>query len=95
MQVVKNLFLWPSKSYIRKAIEIPLTVVLEALWPKRRIMEVYLNIAEVGPRVYSGSKRPRATISRSLLFDWEKGKPPNWLSHCQIPSGATRVIQGL
>lgn len=52
MQVVKNLFLWPSKSYIRKAIEIPLTYAMELVWPKRRIMEVYLNIAEWGPGVF-------------------------------------------
>jgi monofunctional glycosyltransferase len=52
MQVTKNLFLWPSKSYIRKAIEVPLTLAIELLWPKWRIMEVYLNIAEWGPGVF-------------------------------------------
>ena len=52
MQVTKNLFLWPSKSYVRKAIEIPLTYVIEGLWSKRRIMEVYLNIAEWGPGIF-------------------------------------------
>jgi monofunctional biosynthetic peptidoglycan transglycosylase len=52
MQVVKNLFLWPSKSFLRKAIELPLTYVVELVWPKRRIMEVYLNIAEWGAGIY-------------------------------------------
>lgn len=52
MQVVKNLFLWPSKSYVRKAIEIPLTWAMELVWPKRRIMEIYLNIAEWGPGIF-------------------------------------------
>ena len=52
MQVIKNLFLWPSKSYVRKAIEIPLTYLMELIWPKRRIMEVYLNIAEWGPGIF-------------------------------------------
>ncbi|WP_246317171.1 monofunctional biosynthetic peptidoglycan transglycosylase [Hyphomicrobium methylovorum] len=52
MQVTKNLFLWPSKSYVRKFIEFPLTVALEAVWPKRRILEVYLNIAEWGPGIF-------------------------------------------
>ncbi|MFT3732232.1 MAG: monofunctional biosynthetic peptidoglycan transglycosylase [Hyphomicrobium sp.] len=52
MQVVKNLFLWPSKSYIRKAIELPLTYLMELVWSKRRIMEVYLNIAEWGPGIF-------------------------------------------
>ena len=49
MQVVKNLFLWPGRSVIRKALEIPLALLLDAVWPKRRVMEVYLNIAEWGP----------------------------------------------
>ncbi|WP_052699177.1 monofunctional biosynthetic peptidoglycan transglycosylase [Hyphomicrobium sp. 99] len=52
MQVIKNLFLWPSKSYLRKAIELPLTYVMELVWPKHRIMEVYLNIAEWGPGIF-------------------------------------------
>ncbi len=52
MQVTKNLFLWQSKSYLRKAIEIPLTFAIEAVWPKRRIMEIYLNIAEWGPGIF-------------------------------------------
>jgi monofunctional biosynthetic peptidoglycan transglycosylase len=59
MQVVKNLFLWPSKSYVRKAIEIPLTYVVEALWPKRRILEIYLNIAEWGPGVFGAEAASR------------------------------------
>lgn len=52
MQVTKNLFLWPGKNYIRKALEIPLTLVIEALWTKRRIFEVYVNIAEWGPGIF-------------------------------------------
>ena len=51
-QTAKNLFLWPAKSYIRKAIEAYLTVWLEVLWPKRRILEVYLNIAQFDDRVF-------------------------------------------
>ncbi|PPC98850.1 MAG: monofunctional biosynthetic peptidoglycan transglycosylase [Hyphomicrobium sp.] len=52
MQVIKNLFLWPSRSYVRKVIEIPMTWLMELVWPKRRIMEVYLNIAEWGPGIF-------------------------------------------
>lgn len=48
MQVAKNLFLWPGRSYIRKAVEIPIALVLDFVWPKRRILEIYLNIAEWG-----------------------------------------------
>lgn len=52
MQTAKNLFLWPSRSIIRKGLEVPLTGLLEIFWPKRRILEVYLNIAEWGPGLY-------------------------------------------
>jgi monofunctional glycosyltransferase len=59
MQVAKNLFLWPSKSYVRKAIEIPLTYVIEAAWSKRRILEIYLNVAEWGPGVFGAEAAAR------------------------------------
>ncbi|MFZ0133298.1 MAG: monofunctional biosynthetic peptidoglycan transglycosylase [Desulfobacterales bacterium] len=51
-QVAKNLFLWPGKSFVRKGIEAYLTVLIEAIWPKRRILEVYLNIAEFGRGIF-------------------------------------------
>ena len=51
-QVVKNLFLWPGHSYVRKIMEAYFTIVMEQLWPKQRILEVYLNIAEMGNRVF-------------------------------------------
>jgi monofunctional biosynthetic peptidoglycan transglycosylase len=51
-QVAKNLYLWPGRSWIRKGLEAYLTLALELLWPKRRILEVYVNIAEFGRGVY-------------------------------------------
>lgn len=48
-QVAKNLFLWPEQSFVRKGLEAWLTLWIEALWPKRRILEVYLNVAQLGP----------------------------------------------
>lgn len=51
-QVAKNLFLWPGKSYARKALEAYFTVLIELTWSKKRILEVYLNIAEFGPGIY-------------------------------------------
>ncbi len=51
-QVARNLFLWPGRSVVRKGIEAYLTVVLELFWPKRRILEVYLNIAQFGDGIY-------------------------------------------
>lgn len=51
-QVAKNLFLWNGRSYIRKAIEAWFTLLIETIWPKKRILEIYLNIAEFGPGIY-------------------------------------------
>jgi monofunctional biosynthetic peptidoglycan transglycosylase len=51
-QVAKNLFLWPGRSWLRKGLEAWLTLWIEALWPKRRILEVYLNVAEFGPGIF-------------------------------------------
>jgi monofunctional glycosyltransferase len=52
MQTAKNLFLWPGQSYLRKALEVPLAYFMSFVWPKQRVVEVYLNIAEWGPGVY-------------------------------------------
>ena len=51
-QVAKNLFLWPGRSVVRKALEVWLTGWIEALWSKRRIVEVYVNVAQFGPCVF-------------------------------------------
>lgn len=51
-QVCKNLFLWPGRSFVRKGLEAYFTVLIEALWPKERILEVYLNIIELGKGIY-------------------------------------------
>jgi monofunctional glycosyltransferase len=51
-QVAKNLFLWSGQSWVRKGLEAWFTVLIETLWPKRRILEVYLNIAEFGRGVF-------------------------------------------
>lgn len=55
-QVTKNLFLWGEQSYFRKGVEAVLTLGIELLWPKERILEVYLNIAEFGPGIYGIGK---------------------------------------
>jgi monofunctional glycosyltransferase len=49
MQVAKNLFLWNGRSFLRKALELPLAIYVDLVMPKRRILEIYLNIAEWGP----------------------------------------------
>lgn len=51
-QTAKNLFLWSGRSWVRKGLEVYFTVLIEALWPKERILEVYLNVAQFGRGVY-------------------------------------------
>lgn len=52
MQTVKNLFLWNGRSFIRKALEMPLAIAADFVWSKPRTMEIYLNVAEWGPGIY-------------------------------------------
>lgn len=68
MQVARNLFLWPGGGFVRKALEAPLALALDAAWPKRRIMEVYLNIAEMGPGLFG------AAVAADKHFDRAPGR---------------------
>ena len=65
MQTAKNLYLWPQRSYIRKAIEIPLTFFMEAVWPKRRMLEIYLNIVEWGPGIFGAEAASKHHFRKS------------------------------
>jgi monofunctional biosynthetic peptidoglycan transglycosylase len=71
-QTVKNVFLWPARSYVRKALEAYFTVLVELIWPKERIMEVYLNVIEMGEGIYGIEaaaqtyyNKPAASLNRS------------------------------
>ena len=59
MQVAKNLFLWPGRSFVRKGLEAWLKPYVELVLPKRRIIEIYLNIAEWGPGIYGAEAAAR------------------------------------
>lgn len=63
-QVARNLFLWQDRSVLRKGLEAYFTVLLEVLWPKRRVLEVYLNIAEFGEGVYGVAAAAQAFFGR-------------------------------
>lgn len=64
-QTAKNLFLSPSRSWLRKGVEAYFTVLIERLWPKRRVLEVYLNIVEFGPGIYGVEAAAQAYFGRS------------------------------
>lgn len=64
-QTAKNVFLWPSRSWVRKGLEAYFTVLIETLWPKDRILEVYLNVIELGPGVYGVEAASQKYFKRS------------------------------
>ena len=70
-QTAKNLFLWSGRSYFRKGLEAWLTLVAEVCLPKRRILEIYLNVAEFGPGIYGVGAASRYYFGRppALLTD--------------------------
>jgi monofunctional biosynthetic peptidoglycan transglycosylase len=72
MQVAKNVFLWHGRTWTRKVLEAGFTILTEVFWSKQRIMEIYLNIAELGPAIYGVEaasqqyfKRSAADLSRN------------------------------
>jgi monofunctional glycosyltransferase len=59
MQTAKNVFLWPQRSYVRKALEIPIAMWLDLIWSKRRMLEIYLNVAEWDEGVFGAEAAAR------------------------------------
>jgi monofunctional glycosyltransferase len=71
-QTAKNVFLWPARTYLRKGFEVYFTLLIETFWSKKRIMEVYLNMIEMGPGIYGAEAaaqqyfhKPAAKLTRS------------------------------
>jgi monofunctional glycosyltransferase len=65
-QTAKNVFLWPHRSWARKGAEAWFTVLIEGIWGKRRIMEVYLNVVEWGPGIYGADAAARYHFKRPV-----------------------------
>jgi len=98
MQVARNLFLWNGRSYVRKALEVPLAAYLDLVLSKRRIMEIYLNIAEWGPNGEFGVAAGAAAAfgTDADAFSWERASLmvtalPN--PHVRLPARPTRGLQ--
>ncbi len=86
-QTAKNVFLYPSRTYLRKGLEVYFTFLMETLWDKKRILEVYLNVIELGPGVYGAEaasryywKRPASQLSlgEAQLFAAILPNPRRW-----------------
>jgi monofunctional biosynthetic peptidoglycan transglycosylase len=65
MQTAKNLYLWNGRSYVRKALEAPLAVLMTLIWPKDRMMEIYLNVAQFGPGTFGAEAASRRYFGKS------------------------------
>src|SRR5690606_37296967 len=75
-QTAKNVFLWPQRSWFRKGLEVYFTFLIESIWTKERIMEVYLNSIEMGPGIYG---------AEAAAIYWYKNQLPNYHSMSQLP----------
>lgn len=64
-QTAKNLFLWPGRSWVRKGLEVYFTFLIETVWSKERIMEVYLNIIEMGDGVYGAQATAKLYLNKN------------------------------
>ncbi|HVV61734.1 MAG TPA: monofunctional biosynthetic peptidoglycan transglycosylase [Pseudolabrys sp.] len=102
-QVAKNLFLWPGRSYVRKALEFPLALWIDLVLSKRRILEIYLNIAEWGPNgefgVEAGSRRafnkPARELSRYQAALLASILPNPHTRNARSPGPGLRRLAGL
>ena len=100
MQVSKNMFLWPGRSYIRKGLEIPVALVIDFAWGKTRVMEVYLNIAEWGDGLFGAEAASQRYFNKSArsLTDQEAARlaailPNPILRSAQKSSTASRRVR--
>lgn len=66
-QVAKNVFLWPSRSWVRKGFEVYFTFLIEVFWSKERIMEVYLNVIEMGDGIYGAEAASQTYFKKSAI----------------------------
>ena len=72
-QVARNLFLWSGRSWVRKGLEAWYTVLIELMWPKQRILEVYVNVAEFGDGIYGAQAAARRYYGRDAsALDWQQ-----------------------
>jgi monofunctional glycosyltransferase len=102
MQTAKNLFLWPSRSYVRKALEVPLAIWMDFVWSKRRMLEVYLNIVEWGPGVFGADAAarhwfgvPAAQLSRAQAARLAAALPNPHLRNPARPGPGTQRVAGI
>lgn len=82
-QVAKNLWLWPGRSWVRKGLEAWLTLWVELLWPKERILEVYLNVAQFGPHLFGVGAAAETYFNKRA---WRLNGPESALLAAVLPN---------
>ncbi|WP_280174200.1 MULTISPECIES: monofunctional biosynthetic peptidoglycan transglycosylase [unclassified Bosea (in: a-proteobacteria)] len=101
MQTAKNVFLWPGRSYLRKGLEIPLATAIDFVWGKRRVIEVYLNVAEWGDGLYGAEAaaqryfgKPAARLTPAEAARLAGALPNPILRNPARPSRALQTASG-
>ena len=101
MQTAKNLYLWTWRSYVRKALELPLAYLMSAVWPKERMMEIYLNIVQWGPGVFGAEaasrhhfKKSASALTRREAALLAATLPNPWVRNAGRPGPRVRSIAG-
>jgi monofunctional biosynthetic peptidoglycan transglycosylase len=101
MQTARNLFLLPNRSWLRKLVELWITPQIALLWPRQRILEVYLNIVEFGPgihgvqaasRYYFGKNASELTLEEATRLALSLPKPLHWSADEPAPIATPRSI---
>lgn len=101
MQTAKNVFLWPGRSYLRKALEIPLAMTIDLAWGKPRVMEVYLNVAEWGEGLFGAEaaaqryfRKPASRLNASEAARLAGALPNPILRNPERPSRGLQSAAG-
>lgn len=101
MQVAKNIYLWPGRSYLRKALEIPVALAIDFAWGKPRVIEVYLNVAEWGDGLFGAEAaarkyygKPAADLTAAESARLASALPNPLRRPADRPSAASRRIAG-
>jgi monofunctional biosynthetic peptidoglycan transglycosylase len=102
-QTAKNLFLWQGRSFVRKALELPLAVWLNVVLPKRRVLEIYLNIVELGPNGEFGAEaaahwafnKPARSLNAQEAAELASILPNPVRRSARIPSPLVRRLAGV
>lgn len=100
-QVAKNVFLWPAQSYARKVLEVWFTILIETCWPKQRILEVYLNVAQFGPLTFGVQAAAQRFFGKTALQLTQQEAAllaavlpnPVWIYRADAPSPQLRFRQ--